>query len=146
MFEVVKATTAATRFLINGAVNTSVDVVMFSGGVQGIYNSGGSTVLAQGTTNFAGSSFHQLTQQFTGSSAIGGWSILLHIDLANEGPGGSAPGFTYAVPPNSLFVDRGDGNIAPWSGQTAEILYYNNKLSAADIVYNECYLYGRYGI
>ena len=98
-----------------------------------------SSIQATGTIQITANAWHQGTWC---SSVAGGNASLLHLDLAAD----FSSTLRVLAGPNRLFTNGTAGDEF-WSGQIAEMLYYSGTgLTSAQIVQNECYLYGKYGI
>lgn len=99
-----------------------------------------------GTLNITAGAWHKLTFSNAPSGASNTNSIRLDNALDNQNLG-SFVGFGGG--PNVLFLN-GASNTEYFAGQIAEILYYGPSggvsLSAADVTYNDCYLYGELAI
>lgn len=101
--------------------------------------SNGNAVVGTGTASLSSSSWQQINTTYTNS----GPSLTFRLNEASDAVNGSTG--TQGMPqPTALFYNRNNGGEF-LTGQIAEIIEYSDVLSAANIVYNECYLYGKYG-
>ncbi len=106
-------------------------------------NAGGGSSVINGSTTLSAGTWYNVMAQETGGSSGPGLTAILHVNetLDSNTTIGSGQNLT---PPNRIFWDKLD-NCCGFTGLYAELIYYNQQLSASDIVYNECYLYGKYG-
>ena len=102
--------------------------------------SNGNANIATGTTTLSSATWYSLnaTQCDTGSCSP---TVGFNVNQAVDTPGTITN--SNVVSPTVLFHNQVNGDEY-FNGTTTEFFYYNSQLSAADIVYDTCYLYGKY--
>lgn len=113
-------------------------------GLQTVYVPGAPSFIIKGTATVSTSTWHSIVAQESGPLSGVGFAGLFHLDEAADTLGtlGTAP--RNATPPQRLFHNVPNSPCCDINASIAEILYYNTQLSASDIIYDECYLYGEY--
>ncbi len=100
----------------------------------------GSSVIGKATAVFSPNTFYNTMGQESGTTSGPGFIVLFHLNEAVDTLASSNSALSNITEPTSFGFGSGVTNA-----RQAELIYYTHVLSAADIVYNECYLYGKYG-
>ncbi len=108
---------------------------------QNSFDQTGQQVQARGQAGAVlSNTWYNTVGEYANTSNPGNLTCIFHLNETIDAIfNGSCINSTPAGP-DAIIIGGGGG-----SGTTPELIYYSSRLSAANIVYNECYLYGKYG-